>query len=260
MSEVFTDTAEMQRDVPSIVAQDVHVTYQVFEDRRPRVRQLVAGRFKPRVSRQIRALRGVNLITHPGEAVGIVGHNGSGKSTFLRTIAGLLPTTGGAIYARSIPLLLGVSAALQPDISGRRNIYLGGTALGLSRVQLEDRLDDIIEFAGLREFIDMPLRAYSSGMKARLQFSIATVVTPDVLLIDEALSVGDEQFKRRSERRIQEMIDEAGTVLLVSHSLSTIQDICTRAIWIDHGQLILEDDPASVIAAYRDSVDREESG
>jgi teichoic acid transport system ATP-binding protein len=198
---------------PAVIVRDAHLTYEVYKDnQRPTMRRLVARKFKPRPAEKVRAVRGVSFVLEQGEALGLIGRNGSGKSTLLRVVAGLLPPTEGEVYARSNPVLLGVSAALHPELSGRRNIFLGGTALGLPRAELEERFDEIVDFSGVRDFIDMPMRTYSSGMQARLQFSIATAVVPDVLLVDEALNVGDQEFKRKSEKRMQELLDRAGAL------------------------------------------------
>lgn len=240
--------------VPSVVCDDVSVTYRVYEDMKPTLRKFVAQRFRPRPYRAVEAVRGVSLTAYPGEAIGLIGRNGSGKSTLLRCIAGLLPPTHGSVRARSVPVLLGVSAALQQELSGRRNIFLGGTALGIPRKELEARFADIVEFAGLQDFIDMPMRAYSSGMKARLQFAIATAVTPEVLLVDETLAVGDAEFREKSEARIKEMLANAGTVFIVSHSLNTLRSVCSRAFWIEEGRIERQGNARRVIAAYKRDV------
>ncbi len=241
---------------PTVIADRLDVTYRIYADSQPKLRKLFVGEKQQREYREVHAVKGLSFATEAGEAVGIIGHNGSGKSTLLRAIAGLVPSTGGQVYASAIPVLLGVAAALEPDISGRRNIYLGGTALGITREELDERFNDIVEFAGLEEFIDLPLRAFSSGMRSRLQFAIATARTPEILMVDEALSTGDGEFKDRSDARIREMIGEAGTVFLVSHSLKSITDVCTRALWLDHGELIADGDPVKVADAYQDHVDR----
>jgi len=241
---------------PTVIARNLDVTYRVYADSQPKLRKLFVGDRSQREYRAVEAVKDLTFVAEPGEAIGIIGHNGSGKSTLLRAISGLVPASGGEVYASSIPVLLGVAAALEPDISGRRNIFLGGTALGITRDELEDRLDDIVEFAGLEEFIDLPLRAYSSGMRSRLQFAIATAVTPEILMVDEALSTGDGEFKDRSDARIREMIGEAGTVFLVSHSLKSITDVCNRVLWLDHGRLIADGDPESVVGAYQAHVDK----
>lgn len=238
----------------TIIARNVHLTYRVYEDeRRPTMRRFVVRRFRPREYRAVRAVRGISLTLQEGEALGIIGRNGSGKSTLLRVLAGLLPPTDGVVFARSTPVLLGVGAVLHPELSGRRNIYLGCTALGMDRAEVDLRYEEIVDFAGIGEFIDMPLRTYSSGMKARLQFSIASVLTPDVLLIDEALAVGDEEFKQKSEARVREMLAEAGSVILVSHSMRSIRDMCGRALWMDRGEVVADGPVEEVIARYEEA-------
>lgn len=241
----------------TVVLDDVHVTYRVYEDRRPRLREIVANKGRRPSFREIKAVRGVDLVAHRGESIGLIGHNGSGKSTMMQAIAGLLPATHGAVYASSQPSLLGVSAALQPNVSGRRNIELGGLALGMTHEQIAAQMPGVIKFTGLAESIDLPLRTYSSGMRARLHFAIATSVEPEILLIDEALSVGDETFKRRSKKRINALREKAGTIFLVSHSLSTIVDTCTRCLWLHQGELVADGDPAEVVQEYRASVTEE---
>ena len=241
---------------PTVVVDQVDVTYRVYADGAPKLRHLLVGDHADRSYRSVEAVKHVTFVARAGEAIGIIGPNGSGKSTLLRAIAGLVPVTDGQVYARSIPVLLGVAAALEAEISGRRNIYLGGTALGLKRSQLDERFDEIVEFAGLEDFIDLPLRTYSSGMRSRLQFAIATAVTPEILMVDEALSTGDAEFKERSDARIREMLGEAGTVFLVSHSLKSITDVCTRALWLDHGRLVADGDPDEVVQAYQEHVKR----
>lgn len=241
---------------PTVLVDDVHVTYRVYEDRRPSVRRMVANRFKPRAYKEIYAVRGVSLEARPGEAIGLIGRNGSGKSTLLRTVAGLMPPSEGAVYAHTEPTLLGVGAALNGQLSGRRNIYLGGLALGMTRDEIDERIEEIIEFSGVRDAIDLPLRTYSSGMSARLHFSIASAVKPEVLLIDEALAVGDEDFKRRSQARIQELLDGAGTVFLVSHSLGVVVESCTRVLWMEQGKVLMDGEPQTVVQAYQQSPER----
>ena len=227
------------------------MSYRIFEDKRPTLRALVANRFRPRRFRQIDAIRGVSFTAQRGEMIGVIGRNGSGKSTLMRLLAGLLPPARGAVFASSMPVLLGVGAALHAGLSGRTNIFLGGTALGLTRSEVAERFDDIVEFSGLRDFIDMPLRAYSTGMTARLQFSIATAVTPDILLLDESLATGDAEFAQKSKEHIVQMCDRSGTVFLVTHSLPTVAEMCTRALWIESGKVMLDADPEKVLAAYQ---------
>jgi teichoic acid transport system ATP-binding protein len=238
-------------DHVTVRLEDLHVDYRVYEDRRPRLRDVLARKQTSRKFREIHAVQGVDLEARSGEAIGLVGRNGSGKSTLLRALAGLLPPTSGAAYATSEPSLLGVGAALQPNMSGRRNIELGLLALGLAADDVDEQVAAVARFAGLEDFIDLPIRTYSSGMRARLLFSIATAVRPEILLVDEALAVGDAVFKRRSEKRITELLDGAGTVFLVSHALNTIADICSRVVWLDQGRIVQDGDPDEVIDAYK---------
>lgn len=200
---------------------------------------------------QICAIRSVSLTAYRGEAVGLIGRNGAGKSTLLAAIAGLLPAERGAVYTDGQPSLLGVSSAMVNDLSGERNVILGCLAMGMSRATAYAKYADIVEFSGIGDAISRPMRTYSSGMKARLRFSIATAMTHDVLLIDEALTTGDSEFQRRSEQRIHELTDNARTVFLISHSLRTIQRTCNRAIWLDNGKIHLDGDVDEVVAAYR---------
>jgi len=240
----------------TLVAEDVHVTYRVYEDRKPSLRRLVSARFERRQYREVKAVQGVNLQTVEGEAVGVIGRNGSGKSTLLRALAGLMPPNQGAVYARASPVLLGVGAALHPELSGRRNVVLGALALGMSRREVDQRFDEIVDFAGVRDFIDMPLRTYSSGMAARLHFAVASAIAPEVLLIDEALAVGDQDFKEKSAKRIEQLRAQAGTVFIVSHSLDTVVETCSRVLWMDGGRVQRDGEPADVVRAYLDSIRR----
>jgi teichoic acid transport system ATP-binding protein len=238
------------RTTPAIVVDDLHVTYRVYEDVRPTLRRLVARRFRPRAHVEVRALQGVTFTAMRGEAIGIIGRNGSGKSTLMSTLAGLLPPERGAVFASSQPVLLAVGAAMQQELSGRRNIVIGGSALGVPRSEILERMDDIIEFTGLSEAIDRPLRTYSSGMAARLQFGIASAVRPDILLIDEALATGDVEFARRSEARIADIVRSAGTVFVVSHAADSIDRMTTRTIWIDDGRIVFDGPTGEALEAY----------
>ena len=238
---------------PVVVVDDVHVKYRVFSSgkaiRRQKQRRIASGRNV----RIVHALKGVSFVAYENESIGVIGPNGSGKSTLMRTMTGLTPPASGAVYASSRPNLLGVGAALIPDLSGERNIMLGGLALGLSPDEVDDLRDEIIEFSGLRKFIDLPMRTYSSGMQARLKFAIATVKQHEILIVDEALSVGDKRFRKRSEDRIREIRDNAGTVFLVSHSMGSIRDTCSRTIWLEEGVMIMDGDTDEVVTAYEDA-------
>jgi teichoic acid transport system ATP-binding protein len=236
---------------PALVFEDVCITYRVYEDRRVGVRDYLRKGLAARPRSYIPAVQGVTLTIAHGEAVGLVGSNGAGKSTLLRGAAGLLPVTSGRIRARSTPSFLGVGAALKPKLSGRRNIYLGCLALGLTKAEIDARYDEIVEFTGLRKSIDRPLKTYSSGMKSRLQFAIATSTEPDILLIDEALAVGDRKFKRRSAEKIDAIRSHSGTVVLVSHSLAEIERSCDRVIWLEEGQVRADGPTAEILERYR---------
>lgn len=251
MADTATAASRSNTDTPVVVqVDDLHVMYRVYEDKQLGVRERLAQRKIRRRYREVHAVRGVSFELHEGESLGIVGANGSGKSTLLSALTGLLPIESGTIRVRSRPTLLGVGAVLRQGLSGRRNIVLGCLAAGMTPADVETRIDDIIEFSGLGEFIDMPMKAYSSGMKARLTFSIATARTPDILLIDEALAVGDERFKKRSMQRIREIRDHAGAVVLVSHNSAEIKSSCTRVIWLDRGVVRADGEAEAVVDEY----------
>jgi teichoic acid transport system ATP-binding protein len=240
---------------PAVVVDDVHVEYKVLATGK-RAKEADSARTllqRGRKTRSVHALKGVSFAAYEGESIGVIGTNGSGKSTLMRAIVGLTPTSKGAIYASSRPSMLGVGAALLRDLSGERNVILGGLAIGMSLAEIEAQYDEIVDFAGIRDFIELPMRTYSSGMTARLKFAIATARSHEILIVDEALAVGDRDFRRRSEDRIREIRDDAGTVFLVSHSMKSIRETCTRVIWLNKGVLMKDGDPDEVIRAYEDA-------
>lgn len=240
---------------PAVIVDDVHVEYRVLATGK-RAKESDSARKlmqRGRKTRSIHALKGVTFTAYEGESIGVIGTNGSGKSTLMRSIVGLTPTSKGAIYASSRPSMLGVGAALLRDLSGERNVILGGLAIGMTLPEIEAQYDAIVDFAGIRDFIELPMRTYSSGMTARLKFAIATARSHEILIVDEALAVGDRDFRRRSEDRIREIRDDAGTVFLVSHSMKSIRDTCTRVIWLNKGVLMKDGEPDEVIAAYEDA-------
>lgn len=244
---------------PVVIVDDVHVEYKVFATgKRPTAadRRTLKMRGRGKQMRTVHALKGVSFTAYENDSIGVIGTNGSGKSTLMRAIVGLTPVSRGAIYAHSRPSLLGVGAALLKDLSGERNIILGGLAMGFTMAEIEKSYDDVVAFAGLEKFIDLPMRAYSSGMTARLKFAIASMATHEILIVDEALAVGDRTFRQRSEARIREIRDNAGTVFLVSHSMKSIMDTCSRVIWLDQGTLIMDGDPREVIQAYNKAQDK----
>jgi teichoic acid transport system ATP-binding protein len=241
--------------VPTVIVDDAHVVYRVHSSATPGTgsplasfKRLVTGT-KTSAIREVHAIKGVSLVAYRGEAIGLIGSNGSGKSTLLRAIAGLLPVEHGAIYAAGQPSLLGVNAALMNDLPGERNVVLGCLAMGMTPAEVKAQTADIIEFSGINErgdFSSLPMRTYSSGMAARLRFSIAAAKKHDVLLIDEALATGDAKFRRRSEQRVRDLRKDAGTVFLVSHSEQSIRDTCERSIWLESG-VIRNDGPTEQV-------------
>lgn len=242
---------------PVLVVDDVHIKYKTFGGRRRKKSRMPAwaSGFSQGVGAvdMVHAVKGVSFVAHHGESIGLIGHNGSGKSTLLRAIAGALPVTGGAIYTDGIASLLGVSGALINSLSGERNIILGCLALGLKPHEVRKHYEEVVDFADIGEFIQLPMSAYSSGMGARLRFAISTASAPDILMIDEALATGDASFKARSQQRIDEIRSRAGTVLLVSHSMGSIKETCDRVLWLDSGVMRADGDPDEVIDAYLES-------
>jgi ABC-type polysaccharide/polyol phosphate transport system ATPase subunit len=203
----------------------------------------------------IPALERVSFEVARGEAFGIVGGNGSGKSTLLKLIAGILrPDTGRLVTDGRVAALIELGAGFHPEISGRENIFINGSVLGLTRRQIEERYERIVEFAGLAEFIDEPVKNYSSGMYVRLGFSVAIHTDPDILLVDEVLAVGDEAFAHQCLRRIEELLAAGRTVLFVSHALTLVEDVCSRVLWLDRGRVRLIGPPRRVVDAYRAAV------
>ena len=200
------------------------------------------------------ALKDISFTVDPGEAVALIGKNGSGKSTLLKLIAGVLSPTKGKIITRGeIAPLIELGAGFDYDLTGRENVFLNGAVLGLDRKFMEAHFDEILEFSELERFIDVPVKNYSSGMIARLGFSIATITEPDILIVDEVLAVGDAQFQKKCENKIRQLLDNDTTLLFVSHSADTVKKICSRAIWLDGGNIRMDADSAAACEAYRKS-------
>lgn len=256
-------TADRELGAPSLLVNNLHVTYRVFGARRvghgATPKRTLLGRILNRAPHQggvtqVPAVRGVSFVARHGESIGIVGINGSGKSTLLRAIAGLIPPVEGSVHVAGAPALLGVNAVLMADLTGERNIVIGGLALGLTQQQIDERYDEIVEFSGIGDFVNLPMKAYSSGMAARLRFAISVAAVPDILMIDEALSTGDATFRQRSKEKIDEVRAAAGTVFLVSHSLATVQSICNRVLWIHQGELVMDGPADEVCEQYKEFV------
>ena len=200
------------------------------------------------------ALRGISFEVKKGEIMGIVGKNGSGKSTLLRAIAGIFSADSGSIELESDSVsLLSIGVGFQKKLSGRENIILSGMLLGFSEQEVRDKMDEIIEFANLGKFIDMPVKTYSSGMYSKLAFSITAVLETDIMLIYEVLSVGDAKFKKKSYKKMQELImDENRTVVIVSHSTETLEKLCTSLLWLHEGEIKMQGDTKTVLDAYNE--------
>ncbi len=246
---------------PTVVVDNVHLTYRIIGKgrkggaaaafRRTLLRESAPGQ------RSVKAVRGVSFTAYRGEAIGLIGPNGSGKSTLLRAVAGLMAPSQGVVWTRGQASLLGVAAAMMGAMSGDQNILLGCLAIGMTPAEIIEEYDAICEFAGIGEFVHLPMNTYSSGMGARLRFAIAAARAPDILLIDEALATGDASFRRRSEARIKELREQAGTVFLVSHGLGIIRESCTRAIWLENGKIIMDGSSDAVVDAYQAKHDPE---
>lgn len=244
---VVTNNFDVLLGQPTVVIDRVSMVYRVASKEATGRRSLPLRRRMV----EVHALKSVSLVVDSGEAVGIIGRNGSGKSTLMKLINGRVPPTGGAIYASAKPTLLGVSAALMPDLTGRENITLGCLAMGMTKSQIAVKYQDIVDLSGLQRSIDLPMRTYSSGMGSRLQFAIATAIDPEILLIDEALNTGDDQFKGRTKQKMNDLRRKAGCVFVVSHSESTIRELCTRVIWLDEGEVLMDGNPGEVTKWYR---------
>ena len=242
---------------PAIHAQQLGKTFQLYDRPIDRLKQMVA-RNDRRYYREFAALHDVSFELRKGEVLGLVGRNGAGKSTLLQLICGTLTPSAGrvAVHGR-IAALLELGAGFNPDFTGRENIYLNASILGLSKAEIDERYDAIVDFSGISDFIHQPVKTYSSGMYVRLAFSIATSVDPDILVIDEALSVGDGAFARKSFDRIMTLRDKGATILFCSHSMYQIEALCTRAIWLEKGTVQQMGKPAAVVARYQSFLDRD---
>jgi ABC-type polysaccharide/polyol phosphate transport system ATPase subunit len=248
---------EPDRQPTTIKVEDVSVTYRTSLEKKPTFKStlLRVGR-RQKVVRELKAVKNVSLDVKQGSVLGIVGANGAGKSTLVRAMAGILPPTQGRVEVHGqVSTLLALGVGFNKDLSGRDNVILGGLAAGLKREQLHDKYESIVQFAELEEFMDMPMRTYSSGMYGRLAFSVAVNMDPDILLIDEALSVGDARFRKKSFNKMRELCDQARTIVLVSHALGSIKQLCDSVAWMHKGELRMHADPATVVEAYTKFLD-----
>ena len=258
VSESLPVSAQAQ---PIIRLEDVSVEYRVPQEQigtfKEYMIRLVQGKVK---HRNFKALNGVSLIVNQGEVFGLIGHNGAGKSTLLKLVARVIrPTSGRVLVMGHVAPLLEVGAGFHPELTGRENVFLNGAMLGFSHEQMKEKLPSIVEFAELGDFIDAPLRTYSSGMSARLGFAVATNTQPDILIVDEILSVGDEAFQHKSFERIQAIKAQGATILLVSHNMKTIESICQRAAWLQNGRIVALGSSTDVVDRYLGRVHDEET-
>ena len=209
---------------------------------------------KRRVSKEkneLLALNNVSFEISKGEVIGLIGSNGAGKSTLLKVVSGVMKPTKGSVKVEGvISPMIELGAGFDPELTARENIYLNGAILGYSKKFLDDKFEEIVDFSEIRDFLDVPVKNFSSGMTAKLAFSIATVVDPEILIVDEILSVGDIKFQEKSKKKMMEMINGGTTVLYVSHSLESIKDLCTKVIWLDHGKIVKIGEPKEICEEY----------
>lgn len=222
-----------------IQVRDVSMHFNLMEEKVDSIKEYVVKLLKGKLLyNDFIALNHVSFDVQKGDILGFIGFNGAGKSTLLKILAGVLtPTTGFATVKGTIAPLIEVGAGFDPELTARENIYLNGAILGYSKAFIEQKFDSIIEFAELKDFVNVPVKNFSSGMYARLGFSIATAVQPDILIVDEVLSVGDFRFQQKCEERIRKMIEEGVTILLVSHDIGMIERLCNKVLWLDHGEM-----------------------
>ena len=246
------DSAQDGEKHLAVRVEDVSITYRTTFERKPTLKQALVrfGRGE-RAVRLVEALKHVSFEVEAGTAMGIIGANGAGKSTLMRAMAGILPPTSGSIEVwGKASTLLALGVGFNQNLSGRENIILGGLASGLSRKEVEERANDVAEWTELGDFIDMPMRTYSSGMSARVGFSVAVHMQPDILMIDEALSTGDAHFREKANAKMAELRESARAMFLVSHGLGSIKEMCNEAMWFDKGTLMMRGEPNEVVDAY----------
>lgn len=238
-----------------IKVNDVSMKFNLGIEKNFSLKLFFINMFKPKkkdkTSKDFWALKHINFEVKPGEVVGFVGGNGAGKSTLLKVVSGVMKPTEGTIeIGGNICPMIELGAGFDMDLTARENIYLNGSILGYSKPFIDEKFDEIVEFSELQDFLDVPVRNFSSGMTARLAFSIATIVDPEILIVDEILSVGDIAFQQKSENKMRNMINGGTTVLYVSHSVQSIRSLCDRVVWIDHGVIQMVGEADEVVDAY----------
>lgn len=233
--------------------EDVGVRYRIASERVATFKEYMIRRFQGKIALgDFWALHHVDLRIHKGEMLGLIGPNGAGKSTLLKLIARVMRPTRGRVWVKGVVApLLEFGAGFHPDLTGRENIFLNGALLGFTNDEMQEKYDRIVDFAELWDFIDVPIRNYSSGMTARLGFAVATDIEPDILILDEVLSVGDESFQRKSLTRMEQFRDQGATIILVSHNMETILEMCHRSAWLNQGKVMMVGETRQVVAAYQ---------
>lgn len=246
------DQGIMKEDM--IRVENVSMHFRLMNDRISSIKEMMTALARRKVKfKEFHALEDVSFTVYRGDVVGIIGHNGAGKSTLLKIISGIMKPSKGKVWrgANIVPMLE-LGSGFDNDLSGHENIYLNGAILGYSKEFLQSKYDEIVAYSELEPFIHTPLRNYSSGMLMRLAFSIATVVEPEILIVDEVLAVGDERFQEKSKKRMMELMSGGTTVLFVSHNIEQIREMCNRVVWLDHGQVRMIGDADEVCDAYRE--------
>lgn len=248
MSDSVNDGMRRESMIPSVVVRGVSKEYTLAKSS---IGSVANGSYSRGAGpKPVQALSNVSFVARRGDAIGFLGTNGSGKSTLMRIVAGKQSASSGEVYVSSLPALLGASAALQTHLSGRRNVKLGCLAMGVRSSKISRVIEDVENFCELGEAFDRPLDTYSSGMAARLKFAIATTARPEILIVDEALNTGDATFKNKASERMSEFLSSDGTILLVSHSPKTVNDVCNRAVWLHRGRIVTEGQPTEVGDLY----------
>lgn len=244
----------MAQDI--IQVNNITVRYKIANDRVSSLKEFVIKKIKKSITeKEFLALDNVSFTVKKGDVVGVVGRNGAGKSTLLKVVSGIQkPASGNIVLNGRVVPMLELGAGFDMELSGKENVYLNGAVLGYSKEFLDEKYNDILEFSELGDFINMPVRNYSSGMVARLAFSIASMVNPEILIVDEVLSVGDENFQRKSKNRMIELMSGGSTVLFVSHNIKQIEEICNKAVWLEHGKVVMTGPSDVVCAEYKKSL------
>ena len=244
----------MAQDI--IQVNNITVRYKIANDRVSSLKEFVIKKIKKSITeKDFLALDNVSFTVKKGDVVGVVGRNGAGKSTLLKVVSGIQkPASGNIVLNGRVVPMLELGAGFDMELSGKENVYLNGAVLGYSKEFLDEKYNDILEFSELGDFINMPVRNYSSGMVARLAFSIASMVNPEILIVDEVLSVGDENFQRKSKNRMIELMSGGSTVLFVSHNIKQIEEICNKAVWLEHGKVVMTGPSDVVCAEYNKSL------